>query len=187
MASSFAVTVNMTNNPTNFTHWVFDYYYMSDTETGITASRYEHHAPQTDEMCQNLPYNGSHDCTVVFATDGWSYLSFPTEDYCCKCENTFGAVKADWMTTNSTYAGLSTVNGVECQQWTKQGQFLNHLFSANDANQTTVRFYETVRGRLKQWDFLLDTYTPTFDRNLLAAPDGCTTLCNNWCADYRHT
>ena len=52
---------------------------------------------QYDEMCAGLPYDENYDCTVVFATDGWSYLSFPEPDYCCKCvQNGGGGGSSAW-------------------------------------------------------------------------------------------
>jgi hypothetical protein len=179
----YNVKVNLTY-PEPLAFWQFDYYY----DANLQASRFQHYAPQFDEMCLYLPYGSSYQCDVIFATDGWSYIAFPEVDFCCKCENEFGAVRYDWMQENSTFIGKTIVRGIPCYHWTKQGQYLNHWYqSINTA--APIRFNEMVRGNLKQWDFLLDTYnTAGFDLNLLAPPPNCQQLCPNsvpQCEGYR--
>lgn len=61
------------------------------------------------------------NCSVVFATDGWSYINYWNDDWCCKCENAFGSVKYDWLQKNSTYEGEATVNGYKTYHWLKYG------------------------------------------------------------------
>lgn len=78
------------------TTWNFTYYY----DWNQKVERYEHEAPQTDEMCE-LPLTifkkDGEPCVVTFATDGWSYIQFPTHNYCCKCSKSFGSIKYDWL------------------------------------------------------------------------------------------
>lgn len=177
----YYVKVNMTN-PGPVAQWQFNYYYNAE----LDASRFEHFPPQFDEMCQDLPYGSDEQCNVIFATDGWSYIQFPSVDYCCKCENEFGTVRFDWLQENSTYAGISEINGNQCYHWTKQGQYLNHYYCTVE-DETPVRFNEMVRGNLKQWDFLMNTYnTTTFDESYVSPPPNCQNMCTSWvCQDYR--
>mmetsp|Transcript_9371 Transcript_9371/g.25460 ORF Transcript_9371/g.25460 Transcript_9371/m.25460 type:complete len:218 (-) Transcript_9371:511-1164(-) len=183
----FAVSVNFTN-PKPQSQWVFNYYHISS----LKAERYEHPAPQYDEMCALAPSpygdDSSKACTVVFATDGWSYLQFPQDNFCCKCENSFGAVRGDWLQDGGAdYQGTATINGVESQHWTKQGQYLNHYYSSIDGAQP-VRFNELwgPEHALKEWDFMLDTFksgSNAFDESLVA-PLSCA-LCDGSCANFR--
>ena len=71
-------------------------------------------------------------CDLTFATDGWSYIAFPTQNFCCKCTNKFGAIRPDWLKENSTYIGRDTINGTAVNHWTKNGQFLNHYYATVD-------------------------------------------------------
>lgn len=54
--------------------WNFTYYY----DWNLKAERYEHYAPQADEMCllANPPFTINNSCTVIFAKDGWSYIMY---------------------------------------------------------------------------------------------------------------
>ena len=75
--------------------WNFTYYY----NWNLKAERYEHHAPQADEACliANPPYGINESCAVTFATDGWMYVEYPAHNWCCKCENQFGGINANWL------------------------------------------------------------------------------------------
>jgi hypothetical protein len=88
----------------------------------------------TTSFTQNDP------CTVTFATDGWSYVEYPTKDFCCKCANSFGAIKYDWLATNSTFVGIETLGGVSVTHWTKSGASGNNYYSTVD-KQFPVRFF----------------------------------------------
>ncbi len=68
-------------------------------------------------------------CDITFAVDGWSYISFPTKRFCCKCSNSFGSIRYDWLKENSTYVGIETISGRSVTHWTKPGQYLNHYYS----------------------------------------------------------
>ena len=183
--STFRVLVNLTN-PDPITNWLFAYYHDSD----LNAERYEHFPPQYDEMCTGLPYGSDQQCNVIFATNGWSYLQFPKVNFCCKCENQFGAVKGNWMEKNSTFVGVESLLGYQVQHWTKQGQYLNHYYCTNsDKIRIPIRFNELWGPKhiLKQWDFKVETYnTKPFDRSLIDAPQNCENLCTSGvCAAYR--
>jgi hypothetical protein len=111
--------------------WNFIYYY----DWTQKVERYEHEQPEVDEMCL-LPVtvfkkNGE-PCHVTFATDGWSYVSFPTHNFCCKCSKSFGSVRYDWLQENSTYIGIETIDGKQVTHWTKWGNYLNHFYSTVD-------------------------------------------------------
>lgn len=160
--------------------WNFTYYY----DWNLKAERYEHEAPQQDQMCllpETTFEKGGIHCTVTFASDGWSYLAFPTQNFCCKCSNSFGAIRYDWLQKNSNYEGLETVNGRLVTHWTIQGQYLNHFYSTVD-EQLPVRFFELKLGNPKSWDFDLNTYTTEpFDPSLLGPQ--CSTMCGGECSD----
>jgi len=67
------------------------------------------------------PFTVNDSCDVTFATDGWSYIEYPKHSWCCKCENKFGAIRSDWLKTNSTYQGIETMNNLSVTHWTKNG------------------------------------------------------------------
>ncbi len=159
--------------------WNFTYFY----DWNLKAERYEHEAPEQDEMCM-LPdttfTKGGLPCTITFASDGWSYIAFPTKSFCCKCSKSFGAVRYDWLKENSTYVGIETVDGRSVTHWTKMGQYLNHYYSTVD-RQLPVRFFEIKKGNPKSWDFNLDTYsTGPIDPSKLGPQ--CSTMCTGYCS-----
>lgn len=134
----YTVKVLMLNdNPA--VSWNFTYYY----DWSLKAERYEHQAPQQDEMCL-LPdtsfQKGGIPCVITFASDGWSYISFPSQNFCCKCSNSFGSVRYDWLQANSTYQGIETIDGRSVTHWTKMGNYLNHYYSTVD-KQLPVRYF----------------------------------------------
>jgi hypothetical protein len=179
---AFSVRVNMTN-PSPVAYWQFDYVH----DGTLKAELYRHYPPQFDEMCADQPYGSDHECDVLFATDGWSYISFPAAHFCCKCENSFGAVRSDWLFENSTYAGQAVVDGLLCDHWQKQGQYLNNYFDTADSRQLPVRFNETwgvTIHKLKQWDFLLDTYQPSANDSLLQPPSHCSKRCTSSVCEF---
>ena len=59
------------------TNWTFNYYY----DWSVKAERYEHLQGQYDEVCM-LPQTSfkktGQPCNVIFATDTWFYIQFPT-------------------------------------------------------------------------------------------------------------
>jgi len=60
---------------------------------------------------ENTTFNkGNIPCDVTFATDGWFYITFPSEKYCCKCGNSFGSVRYDWLKSDSKYIGIETID-----------------------------------------------------------------------------
>lgn len=183
----YSVSVNLTN-PQPISYWKFDYFF-DNSRFGFPVSRYNHYPPQFDEMCVDpaLP-NSSHECDVIYATDGWTYLAFPDVDFCCKCENTFGSTRYDWLQLNSTFEGYSSVNGYTVEHWTKWGQYLNHYYcDSNDRK--PIRFNELWGPNhvLKQWDFIVETYnTSAFDEKLVKPPENCQNYCDSEvCKLYR--
>ena len=184
----YFVSVNLTN-PSPIATWRFDYYYDS-SRFGTTGSRYNHHPPQFDEMCVDptLP-NNTFECDVIYAVDGWTYLLFPTAGFCCKCENTFGSTRYDWMKEDSNFVGYDVINGQKVEHWTKMGQFLNHYY-CDAKDRQPVRFNELWGPNhvLKQWDFIEETYnTRDFDKSLVEAPKNCQNLCmSDACKEYRN-
>ena len=183
----YFVSVNLTN-PSPVATWKFDYYYDS-SRFNITGSRYNHYPPQFDEMCVDptIP-NSTYECDVIFAVDGWTYLSFPTADFCCKCENTFGSTNYDWMKENSTFVGHENINGIAVEHWTKQGQYLNHYY-CDAKDKKPIRFNELWGPDqvLKQWDYIIESYDKRlFDTSFVEAPKVCQTFCmSEACKEYR--
>ena len=103
-------------------------------------------------MCQTIlitPFNSSGlPCSATFATDGWSYIEFPTKNYCCKCTNYFGAVRYDWLDDNATYVGTDTIDGYSVTHWTKEFKEVNHYYSTVD-KQLPVQYFEIYKGNEK--------------------------------------
>lgn len=176
----YTVKVEMLNNKPAI-KWNFTYYY----DWSQKAERYEHEA-QADEMCvlpltpfkkEGIP------CEITFANDGWSYIAFPTHNFCCKCSKSFGAINYDWLKDNSTYIGIETVAGRAVTHWTKQGLYMNNYYSTVD-KQLPVRFFEIKEGNPKSWDFDLTTYTTAPIDPDKFKPQ-CTTQCAGECALIR--
>uniref|UniRef100_A0A7S3LTX6 Uncharacterized protein n=1 Tax=Palpitomonas bilix TaxID=652834 RepID=A0A7S3LTX6_9EUKA len=176
-------------------NWTFTYYH-DDT---VNADRYEHKAPQYDEMCAvgKQPYasNTNLDCVVLYATDGWSYINFPSEtDACCKCENSFGAVRGDWLQNGgTTYSGQTTLDDTTVDHWVKSGNQVNNYYCTSDDSHLPVRYYEMWKpGEPKEWDFDLTTFSSgssAFSSSLLSPPpssSSCSDLCtSSVCEKYR--
>ena len=84
-------------------------------------------------------------CNVIYATDGWIYVEFPTDNFCCKCTNTFGGVRYDWLQANSTYVGRTTWNGITVDQWYKIGNpalgSLKNNYYATVGDQRPIRYW----------------------------------------------
>ena len=184
----YSVSVQLIN-PQPVSTWKFDYYYDA-LRFNITGSRYNNYPPQYDEMCvdSSLP-NSSYECDVIYAVDGWTYLLFPSADFCCKCENSFGSTKFDWLKENSNFQGIEMLNGISVEHWTKQGQFLNHYY-CDAKDRKPVRFNELWGPNqvLKQWDFIGETYNINeFDRSLIETPENCEKFCmSDVCKNYRN-
>lgn len=85
------------------------------------------------------------------------YVEYPAHNWCCKCQNKFGAINAYWLKDNSTYIGTENMDGKEVTHWTKMGHSLNHYYSTVD-KQLPIRYNELKNGQLKQWDFDLKSY-----------------------------
>ena len=118
---------------------------------------------------------------MIFASDGWSYIQYPTQNFCCKCTNSFGAIRYDWLKTDSSYNGTTTMSGRSVTHWIKNGQYPNHYYSTVD-KQLPVLFHELKLGKPKEWIFNLDTYsTSPFDPSKLAPPASCSTRCSGNC------
>ena len=118
---SFVASVNMTDisdSPEGPT-WTFKYTY----DGARNSSCYEHGPGQHDEVCKSIDKaltDQGHACTVLSSTDGHLYVSFPSDDKCCKCRHGF-AVRSDWLFENSSYVGRGTVEGKTTDEWLKQG------------------------------------------------------------------
>lgn len=134
----YTVKVKMLNDKPVAT-WNFTYFY----DWSQKVERYEHNSPQEDEMCL-LPITtfkkDAEPCVVTFANDGWSYVAYPTHNFCCKCSKSFGSVRYDWLKENSTYIGIETIDGKSVTHWTKPGNYLNHYYSTVD-KEFPVRYF----------------------------------------------
>ena len=116
---------------------------------------------------------------TTHAVDGWMYINFPTLHSCCKCTNTIGPVRYDWMQDGGgSYVGVAEVRGMKVDEFLKQGASDNHFYVERDADQRPVRYMEHKNGMLKQWDFDLASFEPgpsppgTFD-----PPKECQNRC----------
>lgn len=113
----YTVKVKMLNDDPVAT-WNFLYFY----DWNLKAERYEHDAPQEDQMCLLPTTSFKKDaipCAITFATDGWSYIEFPSQNFCCKCSKSFGGVRYDWLQAGSKYIGVETIDGKSVTHWTK--------------------------------------------------------------------
>jgi len=132
---------------------------------------------------ENTTFNkGNIPCDVTFATDGWFYITFPSEKYCCKCGNSFGSVRYDWLKSDSKYIGIEAIDGKSVTHWTKQGQSLNHYYSTVD-RQIPIRYYELKNGKPKYWLFNSTSYnTGPIDPSKFAPP--CSNKCTGICSHF---
>ena len=92
----YTVKVDM-HRYNNTANWTFMYYY----DWSNKGERDEHDGNQNNQVChlpESVPFNQTHTpCIVTFARDGWLYIEYPAQNYCCKCTNSFGAVRYDWL------------------------------------------------------------------------------------------
>jgi hypothetical protein len=147
-AKHFNVNVNMTNpsDSPSAPFWTFEYYY--DTSGSWTVSRYEFDENQHDEVCRQVR-GKTGKCNVIHAYDKYIYIEFPSDNFCCKCGQSPGAVRTDWLNADSAYKGQSTVNGVKVDEWLKQGASDNHYYASADDEQLPVRYMEHKNGKVR--------------------------------------
>jgi len=195
--ASFSTQVNMTDiadAPTS-PHWRFSYSYMTDNANNATYSRYEHESHALDEVCRGIlgaPRLGTAACVAVHSTnDNWLYISFPSAGFCCKCTRNVGAVRSDWLIDGGAkYTGrvAKDSNGApfgsgiqQADGWLKMGASDNHYYATADEQERPVRYMEHKNGKLKQWDFVLDTFScqnwTTPPAALFAPPSNCERRC----------
>ncbi len=165
-------------------NWTFQYYYLSNDQGSY--SRYEHDGDQYDEMCEDnhkAPNMGQNTpCNVVFATNGWSYLQYPANGYCCRCRQDFGAVRYNWLDRcQATYMGQTPIRYKGRDErgvvWQCHAQFDNN-YSSIIGSEIPGRFWEHKNGELKAWYFNLDTYKrEKQDPSLFEPLADCTELC----------
>eukprot|EP01065_Artemidia_motanka_P026075 TRINITY_DN3099_c0_g1_i5.p1 TRINITY_DN3099_c0_g1~~TRINITY_DN3099_c0_g1_i5.p1 ORF type:complete len:486 (+),score=171.41 TRINITY_DN3099_c0_g1_i5:62-1519(+) len=174
-ATQFKVEVNMTDVSDSPDHpsWRFNYFYNSD----LRASRYEHLGQQHDEVCGKS--RSGKPCTVIYGSNPHQYY-LVNDDGCCigPSYQNQGTVKTDWLATDTTFVGNSTVRGYNVSEWLKYGASDNHYYATADDRRLPVRYMEHKNGKLKQWDFDLSTYkAEPQPASLFAQPDGCTRKC----------
>ena len=176
----WSVTVNVTDaTSAPYTPWTFKYEYNSL----INASRLTHGAGQHDEMCtgQFTGAAAGAPCTVTHATDGWSYVAVGNE--CCKCSPDVGIVNPRWLSNpNARYLGQSTVDGRPVNGWVEAGvSAQDNTYYAAVADDRPVQFFEHKSGKLKTWDFDLDTYHSNAPASeALAPPADCQARCKSF-------
>eukprot|EP00947_MAST-08B_sp_MAST-8B-sp1_P002075 g2075.t1 len=180
--------------------WNFSYAYMSDSTHNATYARYTFAAGQHDEVCKGVigaPSLGR-PCTVIHTTNAnWMYLSWPQDNFCCKCTQKIGAVRSDWLRDGgATYSGRTSKDAdnkafgpdsaaATADGWLKMGASDNHYYCTPDAAQRPVRYMEHKNGKLKQWDFLGSTFNDTSSAwaksgppaALFAPPPSCEKRC----------
>ena len=157
--------------------WTATYYY----NTNLKAERYEYDEGQMDQMCwaSGTKFWQKNKCNVIYASDGYIYVEFPTQSYCCQCTNSFGAVKYDWL-QNSKYVGRETINGTQADHWVKDGNPnlgpMPNNYWATVGEQLPVRFYENSTSQYKDIVYDLSTYKKgPLDNSLFAPPANCKT------------
>jgi len=81
---------------------------------------------------------GDEPCSLLASSDTWRYIIFPATGECCRACNTTdycGIVRPDWLQENSTYVGRSTIAGLTCDGWMKEGGEQNFYFADVDTQQ----------------------------------------------------
>ena len=172
---------------------------MADLDSNATYSRYDMDIGQHDIWCKGIegaPELGER-CTILHSIDNWMVISYPDYEFCCKCTQNIGAVRYDWLRNSlSKYEGTvkSDVNGEpfptgvdEADTWFEQGMSDNHYYVTTDKAQTPVRYLEHKNDKLKQWDFIAETYNIRDDwtasdelPSIFALPDNCSDRCKAW-------
>jgi len=176
-AESYSVMVNMTDVSDSPQHpqWQFMYYY----DASRRESRYDHLGAQYDEVCKSGHAPQGSPCTVLFADSPhrtWTWNTADPSDCCYLFFSGGGAVRSDWLAEGGSFVNYTTVRGYNVSQWLKQGASDNHYYSLADGR--PVRYMEHKNGKLKQWDFLLDTYKPgAVDPAVFSPPSSCKRSC----------
>jgi hypothetical protein len=181
-ALQWVVSVNVSDATSAGPDFAFVYKYDALTN----ASRLEHGHGQHDEMCAGnfvLKQKKGEPCTVLHATDGWSYVLLPQQGLCCKCSPDVGIVAPHWLDNAATKdLGAATVDGRQAHGWSLAGTSApdNTYYATADAAALPVQFFEHKKGVLKTWDFDLATYTTALPADWQAQsqpPAGCTSRC----------
>ena len=88
-------------------------------------------------------------------------------------------MRSDWLQNGgASYAGPTSVGDTAVDEFVKQGASDNHYYATRDAAQQPVRYMEHKNGKLKQWDFHLDTYkVGDPGQGHFAPPAGCNKRC----------
>lgn len=199
-ALAYQVKVNMTDvsDAPEHPQWFFNYHYMADLKHNATYARYDMEQGQHDEVCKGIegaPALGAR-CSVLHGVDNWMIINYPDDSFCCKCTQNIGAVRYDWLRTGlSKYEGRVEVDGNgepfpgghEADAWFEQGASGNHYYATSDNKQAPIRYMEFKNNKLKQWDFLEDTYRVRYDwmendvlPSVFQAPNNCDTRCKVW-------
>ena len=136
------ISHNATGEPMDMTA---SYYYNWE----VKGERYDYDANQNAQMCRA---SGHEDwqkvkCNVIYSSNKWIYVNFPDANYCCKCTNTFGGVRYDWLQADSKYLGRDdNVNGTTADHWVKYGNpaigAMPNNYWATVGDQKPVRFFE---------------------------------------------
>lgn len=94
------ISKNATGEAMNMTA---TYYY----NWNVKGERYDYDDNQNAQMCfqSGVEKWEKVKCNVIYASDHYIYIQFPSSNYCCRCTNAFGGVRYDWLQTNSTYEG----------------------------------------------------------------------------------
>ena len=73
----------------------------------IKGERYDYDDNQNAQVCRESGVEKWEKvkCNVIYSKDGYIYVQFPSTNYCCKCTNSFGGLRYDWLQANSTYVG----------------------------------------------------------------------------------
>lgn len=97
-----------------------------------------------DSFCDAPTKFLTHNCSLTFSKDTWFYISYPSDNWCCKCAQ-IGIVEPNWLKVDSTYKGQLTINGRACNWWTKKGYELNN-YCSEVGTDLPVRYWESVKG-----------------------------------------
>ena len=115
-------------------------------------------------------------CNQFVHTDGWRYLHFPKEKWCCKCchaSNGCGIVKPDWFKSGEYVVSEKQVGGTDVQTWNVQGLQKN-IYAQTVQGGRPKRIYQEPQS-----DMIFDhtSYTENFDSSVFDLPAGCDKMC----------
>jgi len=160
-APQWTATVHVDDSADSKEHprWTFEYSYDASG-----ADKYEHAAGNGDEVCTRAGGTEGDACSVLnIASNTTTYVWWPQasqgdDNNCCILDvsTLTGAsawIRPDWMQrAGAEFEGVQPMGPKYAQVWTIKGMYDNHYACAVDSKEP-VKFWETKKAKLKEWDF----------------------------------